>query len=79
MQCKFHPQKEARNFCAMCGHPLCDECSQAIMLGEYYCYSCSLSITKPPPVEKKPWIPAKYVIIIIVLLVVIMMLSVYIR
>jgi predicted nucleic acid-binding Zn ribbon protein len=60
MHCKYHNQKHANNICPGCGEGLCNDCSQAIMLGEYYCYGCSLFISESS--KKKKWIPINYVI-----------------
>jgi len=45
MYCKYHTDKQAYSRCAGCGVGLCDNCSRAIILGEYYCHSCSLRIS----------------------------------
>jgi predicted nucleic acid-binding Zn ribbon protein len=78
MYCKFHPEKKALNRCAMCGHPLCEYCSHAIMLGEYYCYSCSLSLSVPPKAKKR-WIPFNYVLIAFGILIAILIVTILIQ
>ena len=61
MKCKYHPDREAQQACAHCGKGLCDDCSQAIMLGEYYCYSCTLFPDNDS--EYEYWEPLKYIFI----------------
>jgi len=53
MECKHHPGREADQHCAGCGRGLCKDCSQAIMLGEYYCYHCA--IFHAGPRKDKQW------------------------
>jgi hypothetical protein len=58
MQCKHHTERLAETFCAGCGSGLCGDCSQAIVLGEYYCYDCALFVSDAPPSRR--WGPMIY-------------------
>ena len=46
MRCHYHPDIVAKDICGVCGVSLCTECSQAIILGEYYCFQCAILIAK---------------------------------
>jgi hypothetical protein len=45
MQCEYHSERDADTICAGCGRGLCGDCSQAMILGEYYCYECALFVS----------------------------------
>lgn len=42
MRCKNHPNRDAKQFCASCGIPLCDDCVEEARPGEYYCFQCAM-------------------------------------
>lgn len=42
MKCKHHPQREAQQYCASCGIPICSECTEEVNPGEYYCFQCAM-------------------------------------
>jgi len=42
MKCKNHPKKEAVQFCASCGIPICEECIEEPAPGQYYCFQCAM-------------------------------------
>lgn len=42
MECKYHPDREAEQFCGSCGIPLCPDCSQGVALDQYLCYQCAM-------------------------------------
>lgn len=45
MQCKNHPDRQAKNFCAGCGIPLCEECAEETKPGEFYCFKCAMLVS----------------------------------
>jgi hypothetical protein len=42
MQCKYHPNREAKQYCASCGIPLCDDCAEEQKSGKYFCFQCAM-------------------------------------
>lgn len=42
MQCKHHPDREAKRYCASCGVPLCDDCAEEQKSGKYLCFQCAM-------------------------------------
>lgn len=42
MKCKYHPKRDAVQFCKSCGVPLCEDCIEEIKPGEYYCFQCAM-------------------------------------
>ena len=42
MRCKHHPEREAEQFCATCGIPLCQDCVEETRPGEYFCFQCAM-------------------------------------
>jgi hypothetical protein len=42
MKCKNHPKKDAEQFCASCGIPICSECIEEPAPGQYYCFQCAM-------------------------------------
>jgi hypothetical protein len=42
MQCKTHPNRRAEHFCAGCGVPLCNDCSEEVKSGQFYCFQCAM-------------------------------------
>ncbi len=42
MQCKHHPDREAKQYCASCGIPLCDDCAEEQKSGKYFCFKCAM-------------------------------------
>ena len=42
MQCKQHPDREATQYCASCGIPLCDDCAEEQKSGKYLCFQCAM-------------------------------------
>jgi hypothetical protein len=42
MQCKHHPDREATQYCASCGIPLCDDCAEEQKSGKYLCFQCAM-------------------------------------
>ena len=42
MQCKYHPDCKATQFCASCGIPLCDDCAEEQKSGKYFCFQCAM-------------------------------------
>ena len=79
MQCKTHPNRKAEHFCASCGIPICNECTEEVTPGQYYCFQCAMFQTvsgvgttlkdKRSKVagqkrnEKKKWGPFHYFVI----------------
>ena len=42
MRCKHHPNREAKQFCAACGIPICNDCAEEVQAGEFYCFQCAM-------------------------------------
>jgi len=42
MKCKNHPKVDAEQFCASCGIPICRDCIEAPMPGQYFCFQCAM-------------------------------------
>jgi hypothetical protein len=51
LYCIYHKDRLAEQICAGCGKSLCKYCSQAVFLGEYYCFLCSMLISRSVPDE----------------------------
>jgi hypothetical protein len=45
MQCKNHPDRQAKHFCASCRIPLCADCVEETKPGEYYCFKCAMLVS----------------------------------
>lgn len=80
MKCKHHPQREAEQFCASCGIPICSECTEEANPGEYYCFQCAMfqtvtgvgtnikekreKVVEKELEKKKKWGPFHYFVIV---------------
>jgi hypothetical protein len=42
MNCKYHSDRTAEDFCTSCNAPLCSECVEKSSSGEPYCYECAM-------------------------------------
>ena len=42
MNCKNHPNREAKQVCISCGIPICDDCAEEVKPGEFYCFQCAM-------------------------------------
>jgi len=42
MKCKNHPNRDATQFCASCGIPLCDDCVEEPVPGQFFCFQCAM-------------------------------------
>jgi hypothetical protein len=42
MKCKNHPNREAGQFCASCGIPICDDCAEEVKPGQFFCFQCAM-------------------------------------
>lgn len=42
VKCKNHPKKDAVAFCASCGIPICEDCIEEPVPGQYYCFQCAM-------------------------------------
>ena len=89
MKCKNHPKKEAEQFCASCGIPICSECIEEPAPGQYYCFQCAMlqtvSIVGTSLVDKKTksdekrlatknkWGPFQYFLIVSCMLMAVML------
>ena len=88
MQCKYHPDRPAKFFCASCNAPLCKECTEEVRPGQYYCFQCAMmqSISlgstsikdkrekgeEKKLKKKKEWGPFQYFVIVASVLVLVM-------
>jgi len=88
MKCKHHPQREAEQFCASCGIPICAECTEEANPGEYYCFQCAMfqtvtgvgssikekreKVSEKELEKKKKWGPFHYFMIVSASLIVVM-------
>lgn len=79
MQCKHHPDRQAEHFCATCGIPLCNDCSEEVRPDEYYCFQCAMlqsvsevgssikdkrqRASEKKLKEKKKWGPFQYFVV----------------
>ena len=88
MQCKHHPDRRAEHFCASCGIPLCEECAEKTVSGEYYCFQCAMFQTvsgvgtsikdrrdkaaEKKLEKKKEWGPFRYFVVVSSALIVVM-------
>jgi hypothetical protein len=88
MKCKNHPKKDAVQFCASCGIPICEECIEEPAPGQYYCFQCAMLQTvsvagtsivdkrtkagEKRLTKKKPWGPFQYFLIVSSVLIAVM-------
>lgn len=88
MKCKNHPKKEAVQFCASCGIPICEECIEEPVAGQYYCFQCAMlqtvsvvgtslvdkrkKLDEKKLVVKKPWGPFQYFVLLSSVLIAVM-------
>ncbi len=86
MKCKHHPNRDAVQFCANCGIPLCADCTEESPSGKFYCFQCamihsvsevgtSLVDKKGRSVEKKKkvkWGPFQYFVTVACVLILVM-------
>ena len=88
MRCKHHPEREAEQFCATCGIPLCQDCAEETRPGEYFCFQCAMLQTvtiggtsivdkRKKAVEKKAekkkkWGPFHYFLVVSSVLILVM-------
>ncbi|MFC1819882.1 B-box zinc finger protein [Thermodesulfobacteriota bacterium] len=42
MKCKNHPNRDAEQFCASCGIPICSNCTEESRPGQFYCFQCAM-------------------------------------
>lgn len=88
MQCKTHPNRRAEHFCAGCGIPLCNDCSEEVQPGKFYCFQCAM-LTSVSAVgttiqdkrvkaaekreeAKKKWTPFRYFMVVGAVLILVM-------
>jgi len=80
MKCKNHPKKDAVQFCASCGVPICEDCIEEPSPGQYFCFQCAMLQTvsvvgtslsdkrskseQKKITRKKPWGPFQYFLIV---------------
>ncbi|MBW1861753.1 MAG: B-box zinc finger protein [Deltaproteobacteria bacterium] len=88
MQCKYHPERQAEQFCTTCGIPLCQDCVEETNPGQYFCFQCAMLQTvsivgtsivdkREKAVEKKAkkekkWGPFHYFLIVSSVLILVM-------
>jgi len=88
MKCKNHPKKDAVQFCSSCGIPICEECIEEPVPGQYYCFQCAMLQTvsvvgtslvdkrsksdEKKSAKKKPWGPFQYFVILSSVLIAVM-------
>ncbi len=79
MQCRNHPDREAKHFCAGCSAALCGDCAEETKPGTYYCFQCAMltsvseggtqiqdrreKIVQEKTKEKRKWGPFRYFIV----------------
>lgn len=80
MKCQNHPDHDAENFCASCGIPICNDCTEKSSTGDPYCFQCAMlhsvsevgtslsdkkeKVDKKKLLKKKPWGPFHYFVIV---------------
>ena len=42
MQCRHHPDREAKHICATCNTPICNECAEEVKPGTFMCFQCAM-------------------------------------
>lgn len=88
MKCKNHPKKDAVQFCASCGIPICEDCIEEPSPGQYYCFQCAMLQTvsvvgtsladkrtkagEKKLAKKKLWGPFQYFVLLSSVLIVVM-------
>jgi hypothetical protein len=88
MKCKNHPKNEAEQFCASCGIPICRECIEEPVPGQYFCFQCAMLQTvsvvgtslvdkrekahEKRLTKKKGWGPFHYFVILSSVLILVM-------
>jgi hypothetical protein len=88
MQCKTHPNRGAEHFCAGCGIPLCNDCSEEVKPGQFYCFQCAMRTSvsavgtsiqdkrvkaaEKKEEGKKKWAPFHYFVVVAGVLILVM-------
>ena len=88
MRCKYHPDRQAEQFCVSCGIPLCRDCAEETRPGQYYCFQCAMlqsvsevgsgildkreRASEKKLKEKKKWGPFHYFVIASSVLILVM-------
>ena len=86
MQCKYHPDRKAEQFCSTCYAPLCSECAEEVRPGVYTCFQCAMvrevseggSRLKEKrsrdshKKRKRPWGPFQYFLVVSSVLILVM-------
>jgi len=88
MKCNNHPNHEAVHFCASCGIPLCDDCVEEPIPGQFFCFQCAMvqavsgagtslkgkreKHTEKELDKKKPWGPFRYFVVLSSVLIAVM-------
>lgn len=87
MKCKHHSDREAVQFCASCGIPLCEDCAEQSQSGKYYCFQCAMlhSVSEvgtslvnkrdragEKKDKKKKWGPFQYFVVVSAVLIAVM-------
>jgi hypothetical protein len=79
MQCRNHPDREAKHFCTGCSAALCGDCAEETKPGTYHCFQCAMltsvseggtqmldrreKIVQEKIKEKRKWGPFRYFIV----------------
>ena len=42
MKCKNHPDREAAQICSSCNIPVCDNCAEEAVPGQFFCFNCAM-------------------------------------
>lgn len=42
MKCKYHEERNAEQFCASCGIPICSDCIEEVRPDEFFCFQCAM-------------------------------------
>lgn len=57
MKCRNHPTRNADKFCTSCNIPICDDCSEEVDSGQFFCFNCAMlqtvSVVGSSLVDKK--------------------------
>jgi len=88
MQCKNHPEREAKHFCTGCSAALCEDCAEETKPGTYHCFQCAMltsvsevgsqiqdrreKIVQEKRKEKSKWGPFRYFIVASFVLIAVM-------